>query len=336
MSGMDKTNGHEEKATDPPRDAKRVSRRMALLQRAGLFRDLPEGITITRATSLRDIQEAYRLVHSVFIEQGYIRPFPGDLRVRPFEALPETATFVARSEGQVVSVQSLVPGNDRLGVPSDRSFSPELDALRAKGRRVCEAANEAVASEYRRTAVPTELMRCCLAHAVSVGCTDVVTAISPGHAKFYGLLGFETISPIRSFSEQLDDPVLLVRLDLAGLGERFADVSIDDGDDEALLKRYYIQCNPYVNRVGPWSVLAERLFKDPLSLRVLFDDVSSLLSRCNLNELRAIGEAWGQQTFVDVIGQIGAAFCGKPQWRTSDSQTDALPANTGDGDAATV
>lgn len=316
-------------------NTKRVSRRMALLRKAGLFQDLPPEVTVTRATDVDTLREAYHLVHEIFIEQGYIRPFPGNLRIRPFEALPDTATFVARTNGRIVSVQSLIPDNRRLGVPSDRAFGPELEKLRAEGRRFCEAANEAVAGEYRKTAIPTELMRCCFAHAMSTGCSDVVTAVSPGHAKFYGFMGFETITPVRSFSEMLEDPVVVVRFNFDTVRGRVAQANTQDTEDEAVFVDYYHDGNPYMGRVGPWSVLAERLFKDSISLRMLFDDQSNLLSRCNLNELRAIGEAWGERTFVEVIGQIGTAFCGKPQWRTSDSQqADVLRANTDDGEAA--
>jgi len=293
--------------------AKPRSRRMALLQRAGLFTALPKGVTIERATGLEDLRDAYHLVHEIFVDEGYIRPFPGELRMRAFEALPDTATLVAKADGKIVGVQSLIPDAEYVGIPSDRAFRGEIDALRSEGRRVCEAANEAVAAEYRRSAIPTELMRCCFAHAVSTGCTDVVTAVSPGHAKFYALMGFETISPVRSFSEMLRDPVVVVRFNFDTVRDHVAKAEAQDAEDEAVLVDYYLNSNPYNDRVASWSRTAEEFFEDPQTLRELFDDLSKLLSRCNLNELRAIGQSWGEKTFVDVIGQIGSAFCKKPQ-----------------------
>ena len=46
-------------AETPTGDKKpKRSRRMALLQRAGLFTELPDGVTITRATTLDDLRDA--------------------------------------------------------------------------------------------------------------------------------------------------------------------------------------------------------------------------------------------------------------------------------------
>ena len=305
-------------AETPTGDKKpKRSRRMALLQRAGLFTELPDGVTITRATTLDDLRDAYHLVHDIFVEEGYIRPFPGGLRMRSFEALPQTATFVAKAGGAVVAVQSLIPDAEYVGMPSDRAFREEIDTLRSDGRQICEAANEAVTPDYRKTSIPTALMRCCFAHAMSVGCTDVVTAVSPGHAKFYGLMGFETISSVRSFSEMLKDPVVVVRFNFDTVRDHVAAADDQDAKDEAILVDYYLNKNPFTEQIASWSEQAEQFFQDDESLRSLFDDLSKLLSRCNLNELRAIGQTWGEEVFVDVIGQIGSAFCKRPQPQAS-------------------
>lgn len=291
----------------PPRKSasgKGESRRMRLLRRAGLFSELPAEIRIVRATTLEELHDSYSLVHEVFLDEGYIRPFPGGLRMRPFEALPATATFIAKAGGKIVGVQSLIPDTQGLGVPSDRAFRTELDSLRGDGKLVCEAANETIDTDYRKGAVPTELMRCCFAHALATGCSDLVTAISEGHARFYELMGFERFTPVRSFSEQLNDPVVLVRLDVTAVAQRAANVGDDDRNDEALLKNYYLDGNPYHRRVGAWSAMAERLFADDDLLRKLFLDQSDLLNRCNAGELRAIARTWGQETLDRVAAVV--------------------------------
>ena len=197
--------------------------------------------------------------------------------------------------------------------------------LRAGGAHVCEAANETVDIAYRKGPVPTELMRCCFAHAVAVGCTDLITAISEGHTRFYELLGFERFTPVRSFSEQLDDPVLLVRLDVTGLDRRFANVSSDGLDDEALIKDYYIEGNPYHRRISAWSEMAERLFADDDLLKKLFLDLSDLLNRCNPNELRAIASAWGQETLDRVTAATGHKRSRASRWRSPQSGASQAP-----------
>jgi GNAT superfamily N-acetyltransferase len=304
---------------------------MALLKRAGLFNSLPDGIEIHRATTLEDLRDAYTLVHEIFLSENYIGAYPGGLRVRPYEAMPSTATFVAKVDGKVVGVQSLAADVADLGVPSDRAFLVELEAAREGGRVLCEAANEAVDPEYRKSAVPTDLMRCCFAHALAAGATDLITAISPGHARFYEFLGFEKFTPIRSFSERLTDPVVLVKIDLTSLKARFLDVVADaEGDDpEAFLKAYYFESNPYCDHVERWTRESGKLFSDPEPLKVLFSDLSRLLSRCNTEQADVLEREWGVDVFNAVMDarrppqRERHALQRTPHERKSDHQREA-------------
>ncbi len=279
----------------------RESRRMALLKRTGLFSGKDAGTDIKRATSVEDLQEAYRLVHDVFVEQGYIHPVPSGLRIRPYEALPDTATFVAEAEGRIVGVQSLVVDSEDMGLPSDEAFRDVIDILRAEDRLVCEATNEAVDTAYRKTSVATELMRCCFAHALGAGYTDLIATVSPGHAKFYGLLGFEQIGEVRSYSEEIEDSVVVVRFDLSALSKVLEDII--EGQDEAdlFLKRYFVDDNPYHRYVKTWRILSDRFFADTTLLTELFVHSSGLLGRCSEGELEAIRRQWGEKLFAEVM-----------------------------------
>ena len=265
----------------------RQSRRMALLRRSGLFTGETNGAIVLRAVNVEDLLAAYRLVHDAFVERGYIRAQSTGLRMRAFEALGTTATFVAKAEGTVVGVQSLAVDDPHLGLPSDGAFQAEIDKLRGRGRLVCEATNEAVDVSWRKTAVPTELMRCCFAHALAIGCTDIITTVSPGHAKFYQLLGFQQISDVRSYSKGIDDPVVVVHFDLSALEKVLEDIQKSQDEAELFLKKYYVDDNPYQRHVRAWAVLSERL------------------DSCTAQELRAIEANWGAELVGKVCGDQG-------------------------------
>ncbi len=277
------------------------TRRLALLKRMGLFSEC--AAEITRAVSEDELLGAYRLVYDVFREEGYIPPCGSKLRMRVFEALPETATFVAKFGQNVVGVQSLVPDSNDLGLPSDGAFAEEINALRDKGRQVCEATNESVARDYRNTAVATELMRCCFAHAAMISCQDLITAVTPGHARFYSLLGFEEIGPERSYSREVEDPVVLVRMDFDSIGPRAAIAELGQPGDDAFLKRYYLDENPYRHRVSEWAQDAESLWHDANMLRDMFVRRENLLGRCRRPELEALRKRWGGELLAQVIGE---------------------------------
>lgn len=297
MKSRDGAAASAEARTSPRRE----SRRMKLLKRAGLFTNDTMGAEITRACSVGDLQSAFRLVHDTFVEAGYVLRHPSGIRVRAYEAVVETATFVAKSDQQVVGVQSIVLDSPDLGVPSDQSFRKEIDVLREGGKKIAEATNEAICPSYRKSAVPTELMRSCFAHAVANGCNELLTTVSPGHAKFYELLGFRVVSEVRSYSSKIDDPVLVVSLDIDGLEERFRGVTVEDGDDEGFIYSYYIADNPYNRYVDTWGILAERTFTDPAFLQELFLVGTPLLQECSEEDRRKICDHWGSPLYSQVI-----------------------------------
>lgn len=282
-------------------------RRMSLLKRAGLFSNDTQGATISRATSLESLSSAYRLIHDVYVERGYIQPCQTGHRVRLFEALPETATFVANTGRDFVGVTTLLFDSPDLGLPSDMAFGAEIDALRAQGRRPSEGTNWAVAESHRNSAVISELMRCSFAHLLAEGSTDFLCSVSPGHAKFFGLLGFEKLTEPRSYSSEVDDPVVLVRLDLTGLTRRFEGIETSDNQVERFLKRYYIDENPYHRCVPGWQVVAGRLFEDPMLLAELFGHRARLLADLGQSERDALARRWGHAVLADVDAALPQA-----------------------------
>ena len=284
----------------------KADRRMDLLKRAGLFDNNTHGAKIFRATTLEDLVGAYRLTHDVFLRQGYILPDETGIRIRPFEALPETATFIAKSGEEVVGVTSIVIDSPELGLPTDKAFKVELDRLRAQGRKICEGTNWLVADSYRNSAVMTELMRCSFAHALAVGCTDFLGTVSPGHAKFFNLLGFEQISDVRSYSKEIEDPVVVVRFDLSALSKVLEDIIEGQDEVELFLKRYYVDDNPYHRYVKTWQILSDRFFANPTLLMELFVHSSGLLERCSRSELEAIRSRWGDDLFTSVMANSPA------------------------------
>ena len=285
----------------------RESRRLALLKRAGLFGTDTKGAVIRQAVSDEDLAAAYTLVHDAFVEKGYIAPQPKGLRLRVTEALPHTATFIAEdSQGAVVGVQSTAVDSGEFGLPSDGAFREEIDRLRAGGRKVCEATNQAVAVEYRKTAVPTELMRCMFAHAMFVGCDELITTVSPGHARFFELLGFEQISPVRSYSDKRDDPVVVVRVDVRSRVAQTVGAPAQIGVVTADLGSLFLVNNPYSPKVVEWADEAAKMFGDPAALRRLFVTRGNLLDNCSEKELAAIRQLWGVEVFDHVFS---AAEC---------------------------
>jgi hypothetical protein len=284
---------------------------MALLKRMGLFGSDLRGVEITRATTVEDLTRAYRLVHDVYVAQGYIHPDETGIRIRPYEALPNTATFIAKAGKEVVGVTTVVVDSPEFGLPTENAFKAEVNSLRSGDRTICEGTNWLVADSYRNSPVITELMRCSFAHALAMGYTDYLGTVSPGHGKFYKLLGFEQLGDVRSYSRDIEDPVVLVRLDIKVFRERIDEIEAGGEGVDSFIKSYYVENNPYHRYVSTWQILSDRLFSDATLLHVLFVRESSFLRRCGPRELKVIGERWGKQVLKCVVAGEGTAVASK-------------------------
>jgi ribosomal protein S18 acetylase RimI-like enzyme len=298
--------------------AEKREKRLALLTRLGFFGSDTRSAVVKRAVTVDELDAAYRLVHDCFVERDCIEPAPSGLRMRLWEALPEMATFVATVDGKVVGVQSLVNNSPGLGLPSDVVFRDEIDVLRmgpwptrsGSGRIVCEATNQAIAPAYRHSAVATELMRCLFAHALMVGCGELITAVSPGHSRFYELLGFESISTVRSGSVQSDTPAVLMRANVTDMVDRASEADDDSDGATLFIKCRCLASNPYRDKVRQWEAEAQAVFADPEGLCRLFVEASGLLSRCSEEEREAVCQSWGAGVFAAVCW-AGAAKVGR-------------------------
>lgn len=291
--------------------AEKRKKRLSRLMRQGFFGSDTRSAVIRRAVTADELEAAYRLVHDCFTERNRMAPAPGGLRMRLWEALPDTATFIACVDGRIVGVHSLVMSTPELGLPSDAIFRDEIDVLRmgpnpmesGNGRIVCEATNLAIAPAYRNSAVATELMRCLFAHALMVGCGELIAAVSPGHRRFYELLGFETISAVRSGPAEGAAPVVLMRVNVTNLVDRVS-AADDDSDGVTLfIKCRCLAANPYREQVHLWDAEARTLFAEPEELRRLFIEASGWLDRCTDEERDAVSQSWG----AHVLATVGRA-----------------------------
>jgi ribosomal protein S18 acetylase RimI-like enzyme len=302
VSGREMPSSANPQLASPPKSSAGKSRRMQLLERQGCFTNGTKSVTIQRATSVEDLHAAYQLVYECFVERGFIFPNPSRLRMRPFEALPETATFIAKADNKVVGVTSIVIDTPGLGLPSEKPYPQQVESMRQSARKLGEITNLAIAPDFRRTNILTELIRCYIAHLLAIDADYAIASVNPGHQAFYELLGFDSIGPRTSYSQQFEDPVVLVRLSLGDLMEKLEQVQPADQSDSAVLKNYYLDANPYHCQMEPWIENAHKSFADPVFLRQLFVERSNLLRDCSSGELEVIRQYWSEDLFLNALG----------------------------------
>lgn len=217
------------------------------------------------------------------------------------------ATFVAKAEGRVVAVMSIVPDSQEFGLPSDKAFGAELDSLRAQSRRVCEITNLAVDPSYRNGSIFLELTRVILAHGLTMGYTDGFVSISEEHGSFFQtVLGFEPFGDRRNYGGDTVDYVIGMRLDGTTFEQRLKEVDQDMGYDSFLQNWFYTH-NPYFDVTDLWHQQAMAEFLKPETLFDLFVKESSFLSRCDDVVINGLRRCWGSALYDQIYDLAHAA-----------------------------
>jgi hypothetical protein len=284
----------------------RLRRRIDRFRRAGLLEHV-DAIHIEQAVTADELRAAYSLVHDVFVFQNYTTPQPGGMRLRPCEALPDMATFVAKVNGRVIAVMSLAPDAPGLGLPSDKAYRNELDALRRQGHRINETTNLAVADEYRNSPAFFELVRCGVAYSLNNGFDDNFISISPGHAMFFqAILSFEECGGRRNYGGATVDMVEGMRLNFHTMEAKMlqADASLGDA---AFLHDWFFKSNPHFASTAKSAVKAAGNFMDPGFLRQVFVEQEDLATRWGPEAMEAIRNRWGSQLFAKVFDRLAIA-----------------------------
>lgn len=108
-------------------------------------------IDVAISDQVEDVDDALRIVHDGFVEAGYVDPQPSGRRIHHSYLNPGTTFFVARINGEPVGACAFI-ADGPFGLPSDRAFAEENDALRAgTSDLVREIGSLVVRSAHRRS-----------------------------------------------------------------------------------------------------------------------------------------------------------------------------------------
>ena len=145
-----------------------------------------------------DLDEALGLIHDGFVEAGYVAPLPSGRRMHPSYLNPGTFFALARSGGQTVGVCNIVCDGP-FGLPSDRAFAEENDAIRAAADApLRECGSLVVRSGWRRHTrhVFTKLLGALVrAQQSEFFASPVMFAVAPESERFHrGVFSAELVA----------------------------------------------------------------------------------------------------------------------------------------------
>src|SRR5690606_13047267 len=109
------------------------------------------------------------------------------------------------------------------GLPLDRCYGQELNALRRERRSLLEVGLFADRREQVNRSLDSllELMRYAFYFGVHTNTDDLMIGVHPRHAPFYvRRIGFEVAGPEKAYATVRDHPAVLLRLDLKDAQQR--------------------------------------------------------------------------------------------------------------------
>ncbi len=170
---------------------------------------------LSMAKNQADRAAAFRLTHSAYVNAGLGSPSASEMRVTPFQILPESRIFVGKVQEEVVVTVSLIPDGEH-GLPMESIYPNEIEQLRSKGYWVAEVGCLADRRMEPRRFIDTfcSLTKLMAQYARTRGMNGFVIAIHPRHAKYYKtFLGFEEIGGIVNYPLVSNRPAVALFLD---------------------------------------------------------------------------------------------------------------------------
>jgi hypothetical protein len=170
------------------------------------------------ADTSQELEQAYKLVHDVYLKMGFMNIDPSGMRLSKYNAMPSTHTFIAKLNNEVVMTLTLF-ADSFIGLPLDCEYKEELQFLRDEGRYIGEIG--ANASIMHNQNVVFHMFKMVFNYAKNYQLLDdIVVSLRPKHALFYThVYGFEQIGGLKTYSSANGNPAVLYRVNLHNLSK---------------------------------------------------------------------------------------------------------------------
>lgn len=172
-----------------------------------------QGLDFSVARTLEEVVEAWRLVYGSYRRKKLIGSNPLQIHTSVPASGPQATVFVGRIGPLTVTTLTAIR-DSAVGLPLDRVYVDDLNALRQEGRQLMEVSLFADRREdLARTAdALLQHMRYVWEWGRLSGVTDFVIGVHPRHARFYSrAFGFEQISDERTYPAVNNHPVVMLR-----------------------------------------------------------------------------------------------------------------------------
>ncbi|QEG42525.1 N-acyl amino acid synthase FeeM domain-containing protein [Roseimaritima ulvae] len=176
---------------------------------------ISEQIQLSVARSPEELEDSFRMVYDSYINAGLEQPNESEMRLTPYHLLPTTEVVLAKYQACPIATASVILDGD-IGLPAESIYAKEIEQLRQRGFRMAEVGCLADRREspVRFIKMFRRLTKLIAQVAAFQGCTALIAATHPKHARFYiRQLGFEQFGDLRACPYAQGNPAVALLLD---------------------------------------------------------------------------------------------------------------------------
>jgi hypothetical protein len=121
-------------------------RNSILRERVQIPTDLPPGVTFKIASTKKELEQSFRILHDAYVKVGLMKPHESGMRVSVYHALPTSIVLTAQIDGEVVGTVTVIR-ESALGLPSEKIL--DLSPLSKPGLQIAEISALAIVPKWR-------------------------------------------------------------------------------------------------------------------------------------------------------------------------------------------
>ena len=254
------------------------------------------------ANTAEELEQAFRILHDAYVQEGYMKASESGLRVTKYHALPTTSTIVAKFKGKVVGTMSVIR-DSKLNLPLDTAF--DISGIRSRQGQIAEVSSLAIQREFRLS--HGELLWPLIKYFYNYSkelmmLRTIVIGVHPKWIDLYvGVMGFRIIQGeiLESYTFANGNPVAGLYLDLEK-------AQVD-------LNRMYAKSRSFVDFIfgDPPSnfIIPDRRFykvSDPVMtpelLIFFFKQKTKIFESLTLEEIEILRECYPLQSYMSFFG----------------------------------
>jgi len=252
------------------------------------------------ARTREELEKSYSLVYKEYLKRGYTGETPSKIRVSIYNVLPQTTTFIAIAENEVIATATLVEDSP-IGLPMDKIYHKELQQLRDNNKKLCEISmlasdtdlfkpGTSVMSNSKKMFFIFYLFKLIFDYADNFLTLDFICiTIHPKHKLVYDFLSFKDLGNLKEYPQVNGAPAIAMYCDL-----RSEEGKKEKQNREDLYKMFYRE------RTTDDKFMRKFVFT-PDDLKYFFVDKTDVLKTAAPKDLEYIKTCYPNYDFSQII-----------------------------------